>query len=234
MCSVIQTDPAWMSRWRRTRPPPPTPPRSSGSPGCSPTSTACSSGSSCSSSGSWPVASGGARSSTSCRRRRRRGRRGVSPVGRGRRAGDGIRTAVHVGHPPAAARPATCPRRCGTRSTAPTSWCTPATGSTSPPSTGSRRAAARCWPAGATTTAPSCAPGCPRSPGRPSAGCGSPWCTRRGARSAASERMRAAYPDTDLLVFGHSHIPWDTTIPGSGCSTPGRRPTGAASRTAPG
>jgi len=25
-------------------------------------------------------------------------------------------------------------------------------------------------------------------------------------------RMAAAYPDTDVLVFGHSHIPWDTTI----------------------
>jgi putative phosphoesterase len=24
-------------------------------------------------------------------------------------------------------------------------------------------------------------------------------------------RMSAAYPDLDLLVFGHSHIPWDTT-----------------------
>lgn len=24
-------------------------------------------------------------------------------------------------------------------------------------------------------------------------------------------RMSAAYPDTDVLVFGHSHIPWDTT-----------------------
>ena len=23
--------------------------------------------------------------------------------------------------------------------------------------------------------------------------------------------MRAAFPDADLLVFGHSHIPWDTT-----------------------
>ncbi len=24
-------------------------------------------------------------------------------------------------------------------------------------------------------------------------------------------RCAAAYPDTDVLVFGHSHIPWDTT-----------------------
>jgi putative phosphoesterase len=27
-------------------------------------------------------------------------------------------------------------------------------------------------------------------------------------------RMDATYPDTDLLVFGHSHIPWDTVTPG--------------------
>ena len=26
-------------------------------------------------------------------------------------------------------------------------------------------------------------------------------------------RCAARYPDTDLLVFGHSHIPWDTTAP---------------------
>ena len=26
-------------------------------------------------------------------------------------------------------------------------------------------------------------------------------------------RSAARFPDTDLLVFGHSHIPWDTTAP---------------------
>jgi uncharacterized protein len=31
-----------------------------------------------------------------------------------------------------------------------------------------------------------------------------------GSKERRDERMRAAYPDTDLLVFGHSHIPWDT------------------------
>jgi len=25
--------------------------------------------------------------------------------------------------------------------------------------------------------------------------------------------MDAAFPDADLLVFGHSHIPWDTVTP---------------------
>ena len=29
-------------------------------------------------------------------------------------------------------------------------------------------------------------------------------------RSAGrDERMALSYPDTDVLVFGHSHIPWD-------------------------
>lgn len=32
-----------------------------------------------------------------------------------------------------------------------------------------------------------------------------------GASAGRERRMAAAYPDTDLLVFGHSHIPWDTT-----------------------
>lgn len=35
-----------------------------------------------------------------------------------------------------------------------------------------------------------------------------------GASAGREKRMDAAFPDTDLLVFGHSHIPWDTTAPG--------------------
>ncbi|MGP3534354.1 metallophosphoesterase family protein [Microbacterium sp. RD1] len=34
-----------------------------------------------------------------------------------------------------------------------------------------------------------------------------------GAASGRERRMDAAFPDTDLLIFGHSHIPWDTTTP---------------------
>ena len=34
-----------------------------------------------------------------------------------------------------------------------------------------------------------------------------------GAATGRERRMDAAYPDDDLLVFGHSHIPWDTTTP---------------------
>lgn len=32
-----------------------------------------------------------------------------------------------------------------------------------------------------------------------------------GAARGREERCARAYPDTDVLVFGHSHIPWDTT-----------------------
>lgn len=34
-----------------------------------------------------------------------------------------------------------------------------------------------------------------------------------GARQGREARCEAAYPDVDLLVFGHSHVPWDTTTP---------------------
>jgi putative phosphoesterase len=34
-----------------------------------------------------------------------------------------------------------------------------------------------------------------------------------GDRDGRDRRMRRAHPDTDVLVFGHSHIPWDTTSP---------------------
>ncbi|MBG6183304.1 putative phosphoesterase [Arthrobacter sp. CAN_A214] len=35
-----------------------------------------------------------------------------------------------------------------------------------------------------------------------------------GAKTGREARMDAQFPDTDVLVFGHSHIPWDTTTPG--------------------
>jgi uncharacterized protein len=34
-----------------------------------------------------------------------------------------------------------------------------------------------------------------------------------GAALRRELRMDAEYPDTDVLVFGHSHIPWDTRSP---------------------
>lgn len=32
-----------------------------------------------------------------------------------------------------------------------------------------------------------------------------------GVAAGREARMSRRYPDTDVLVFGHSHIPWDTT-----------------------
>ena len=34
-----------------------------------------------------------------------------------------------------------------------------------------------------------------------------------GDASGRERRMDAAFPDADVLVFGHSHIPWDTVSP---------------------
>ena len=34
-----------------------------------------------------------------------------------------------------------------------------------------------------------------------------------GDKNGRERRCAARFPDTDLLVFGHSHIPWDTTAP---------------------
>ena len=35
-----------------------------------------------------------------------------------------------------------------------------------------------------------------------------------GQATGREARCAAAYPDVDVLVFGHSHIPWDTVAPG--------------------
>jgi putative phosphoesterase len=35
-----------------------------------------------------------------------------------------------------------------------------------------------------------------------------------GPAKGRERRCEALYPDADVLVFGHSHIPWDTTSPG--------------------
>src|SRR5215212_6206703 len=34
-----------------------------------------------------------------------------------------------------------------------------------------------------------------------------------GDRAGRERRCAARFPDADVLVFGHSHIPWDTTAP---------------------
>jgi putative phosphoesterase len=35
-----------------------------------------------------------------------------------------------------------------------------------------------------------------------------------GGKQGREQRCAARFPGCDLLVFGHSHIPWDTTAPG--------------------
>ncbi|MFH7596745.1 metallophosphoesterase [Streptomyces racemochromogenes] len=35
-----------------------------------------------------------------------------------------------------------------------------------------------------------------------------------GPAAGRERRCAARFPDTDVLVFGHSHIPWDSTAPG--------------------
>jgi putative phosphoesterase len=35
-----------------------------------------------------------------------------------------------------------------------------------------------------------------------------------GPAAGRERRCDARFPDTDVLVFGHSHIPWDTVTPG--------------------
>lgn len=42
-----------------------------------------------------------------------------------------------------------------------------------------------------------------------------------GSRDRREERMRVAHPHADLLVFGHSHIPWDTSYAGLRLLNPG-------------
>lgn len=42
-----------------------------------------------------------------------------------------------------------------------------------------------------------------------------------GPSTRRNERMAAAYDDVDVLVFGHSHIPWDATIGGLRLLNPG-------------
>ncbi|WP_312179660.1 YfcE family phosphodiesterase [Arthrobacter sp.] len=34
-----------------------------------------------------------------------------------------------------------------------------------------------------------------------------------GTAKGREMRMEQAFPETDLLIFGHSHIPWDSTAP---------------------
>ena len=55
-----------------------------------------------------------------------------------------------------------------------------------------------------------------------------------GAAAGREARCARDFPDADVLVFGHSHIPWDTTAPtGLRLLNPGSPPIAAVSPTAP-
>jgi putative phosphoesterase len=57
-----------------------------------------------------------------------------------------------------------------------------------------------------------------------------------GPKQGRPRRMRARFPDADLVVFGHSHIPWDTEEDGQRLFNPGsptdkrRQPRGTVGR----
>jgi putative phosphoesterase len=42
-----------------------------------------------------------------------------------------------------------------------------------------------------------------------------------GAAAGRGARLRRMFPAADLVVFGHSHIPWDTTFDGQRSFNPG-------------
>jgi putative phosphoesterase len=57
-----------------------------------------------------------------------------------------------------------------------------------------------------------------------------------GSKDGRARRMRKRFPDADLVVFGHSHIPWDTEQDGQRLFNPGsptdkrRQPRGTMGR----
>jgi uncharacterized protein len=57
-----------------------------------------------------------------------------------------------------------------------------------------------------------------------------------GSKESRAIRMRERFPDADLVVFGHSHIPWDTEQDGQRLFNPGsptdkrRQPRGTLGR----
>ncbi|KJE20557.1 phosphoesterase, MJ0936 family [Frankia torreyi] len=55
-----------------------------------------------------------------------------------------------------------------------------------------------------------------------------------GPARGRERRMAAAYPEADVLVFGHSHVPWDSTVaraagPASAAGPAARTPSAAPS-----
>ena len=54
-----------------------------------------------------------------------------------------------------------------------------------------------------------------------------------GPAAGREGRCAKAYPDVDVLVFGHSHVPWTPPVRRA-CSTPAPPPTAAGSPTSRG
>ena len=122
---------------------------------------------------------------------------------------------------------------CGPRSRPPTSSSTPATGSTSPCSTGSRSGRGG-WSAvyGNNDHGP-LRERLPEVARAEIEGIRFAVVHETGDAKGREQRCAARFPDTDVLVFGHSHIPWDTTAPTGPAAAQPRladRPAPAAAR----
>lgn len=87
----------------------------------------------------------------------------------------------------------------------------PATGSRPTCSTCSSNAAT-CSESGATTTETTCAR-LPEIARRQIEGVDLAVIHETGDAKTRERRMDVEFADVDVLVFGHSHIPWDTTTP---------------------
>ena len=101
--------------------------------------------------------------------------------------------------------------RCGGRSTAPTSWCTPATGSTCPSSTRWSSRSRRLVGVHGNNDHGVLRERLPEVARVELDGLKLGVVHETGSAKGREQRCSAAYPDLDVLVFGHSHIPWDTT-----------------------
>ncbi len=106
---------------------------------------------------------------------------------------------------------ATCPHRSGTRSRRRTSSYTPATGWNPSLLDELEARAARliaCW---GNNDGSALRQRLPERADATLAGVRFTVVHETGAAAGREGRMSRLYPDSDVLVFGHSHIPWDTT-----------------------
>src|SRR5215467_7663282 len=86
----------------------------------------------------------------------------------------------------------------------------------------SSRPMRRCWRCGATTTAPDVAAwGAPDTLETDLGGVRLAMVHDSGPAAGRAARLRRWFPDADLVVFGHSHIPWDQTADGQRIFNPG-------------